>query len=214
MQIFQSARFQKSQVIACKLSSPQYVRSGLNDKGLDKIRSLVEEVARELELVIVDVKMTQQGRRRILLVTIHRRGGRITLDDCEKSSRLIEERLDALVSSSEEVTILASGYDLEVESPGIDRTLKSPSELTIFQGEKVEVKLKENHESLGQVFTGELGGYSDGRVVVANPLPLQVSSSKKAKKNAAMAPPPPPEVELKDGTYISIKLYPDLAKKA
>lgn len=186
----------------------------MNDKGLETIRPIVEEVAQGLGLVIVDVKLTQQGRRRVLLVTIHRRGGRITLDDCEKASRLIEERLDELVSSSEEVTILASGYDLEVESPGIDRTLKSATELTIFKGEKVEVKLKENHESLGQAFIGELGGYSNGKVVVVNPKPMQVSSSKKAKKAAAIAPPPPPEVELKDGTYISIKLYPDLAKKA
>lgn len=186
----------------------------MNDKGLDKIRSLVEEVARELELVIVDVKITQQGRRRVLLVTIHRRGGRINLDDCEKASRLIEERLDELVSSSEEVTLLTSGYDLEVESPGIDRTLKSASELTIFQGEKVEVKLKENHESLGQAFTGKLASYADGKVLIEDPQPMKVSTSKKAKKSAAAAPPPPPQVELKDGTYISIKLYPDLAKKA
>jgi ribosome maturation factor RimP len=185
----------------------------LNDSGLEKIKSIALEVTDKLELVLVDVKLTAQGKRRVLLVTIHRRGSRINLDDCEKASRALEERLDEL-ASGEEATPLASGYDLEVESPGIDRTLKTASELTIFTGEKVEVKLKETHESLGQAFTGELAGHANGVTRIINPQPLAVSSSKKAKQLAKAAPPPPPEVSVKDGSYISIKLYPDLSKKA
>ena len=88
-----------------------------------------ESLGRELKLLfeqrfiaqgfeLVDVIYRQEGRQLFLRILADRLGGGINLGECAQLSREISQALD-------EKNIIASGYMLEVSSPGLDRPLKS-----------------------------------------------------------------------------------------
>src|SRR5207253_11169791 len=84
-------------------------------------------------------------------------------------------------------------YLLEVQSPGIERQLKTEREIRIFSGNRVEIKSKEVIPELGDTFTGMLKGIDDGIVHIKKP--QAVIRSKKAKPHAVHKQPPD-EIEL------------------
>lgn len=142
-----------------------------------EILKLAEIEASPMGLAVVDTRLTQQGKHRSLEVTICRKGGRISLSDCELLSRKLEKVLD------EQATPLIEGaFNLEVQSPGLDRQLKTEREFEIFSGEQVEVKIKENLPSLGYTFTGKLQSFCQGVLTIADPKPLEEASAKQKKK--------------------------------
>lgn len=57
----------------------------------------------------------------------------ITLDDCERVSRAVSERLDA-------ADPIPGQYTLEVSSPGLERPLRSAAHFARFVGEAVSVE--------------------------------------------------------------------------
>jgi ribosome maturation factor RimP len=78
----------------------------------------------------------KQGRSRgVLTLTVDREGG-VSLDDCEAASRIA----DAYLETVEELT---APYVLEVESPGLDRQLWTPSDFVKFKGHRVRIRLVE-----------------------------------------------------------------------
>ena len=66
---------------------------------------------------LVDVICRQEGAQLFLSILADRLGGGINLGECAQISRQISRELD-------ERNIIASGYRLEVSSPGLDRLLK------------------------------------------------------------------------------------------
>jgi ribosome maturation factor RimP len=138
-------------------------------------------------------------------VTICKPGGRVGLDDCESVSRKLEALLE-----EQQPPVLEGAYVLEVQSPGIDRILKSDRDFAVFQGTTVEVKYRENLAGLGYSFRGQLVGRSADTVTIANPQPLapakrQVAGSK--SKPAAMAGIE--EVCLDNDRVVHVRLYPE-----
>lgn len=146
-------------------------------QSLERVINLAEHVTSPLGLTVVDARVTQQGKQRTIEVTIHRAGGRISLDDCETVSRELEKLLD----EQSEPIIPEGTYSLEVQSPGIDRKLRTPREYTVFAGEQVEILLKKPIASLGAEFRGKLAAFSDGQLFIEEP---QVVSTAKRKKKA------------------------------
>ncbi len=150
-------------------------------QALEQIIDLAQQVATPLGLSVLDVGMSQQGRQRSVAVTIFRPAGSISLDDCQTVSRQLEELLD-----NQSPHLIEGSYLLDVQSPGIDRQLKSDREFSAFSNHLVEVKTKETIGSLGSVFSGTLLAKNNGLVVIGNPRKVQQlsASSRKPKIKA------------------------------
>ena len=104
---------------------------------------------------LVDVEFKKEGPHRYLRVFIDKDGG-ITLDDCQKVSEALSEKLD-------ELDPIEENYFLEVSSPGLDRPLKKDADFERFKGELVEIKLYEpiNGQKL---LEGELVGLVEDHI--------------------------------------------------
>jgi ribosome maturation factor RimP len=74
----------------------------------------------------------------------------LTLQDCERLSRRISDRLD-------EADPIEEGYRLEVSSPGIDRPLTRPQDYDDWKGHEARINLREKTEGRKQ-YSGILVG--------------------------------------------------------
>lgn len=180
------------------------------DKTIEELLKLAESVVSNLGLLLVGVNISQQGKRRVVNVTIHRKGERITLDDCESVSRRLEQSLDAR-AESEDGPVIEGAYVLEVESPGIDRILKNESEYRIFRGETVELRLKESFQGLPLVLKGKLLEYEDSCLRIKNPISLEKPKGKNrgSKAEPTSEPNTAPEVAIPLAALYSVRLFPE-----
>ena len=114
---------------------------------------LLAPIVDSLGFTIVDVEYVKEGADYYLRAYIDKEGG-ITIDDCEKVSRLLEEELDRQ-------DFIPNAYILEVSSPGLGRQLKKEKHYLSNIGEIVDVKL---YKAVNKVkeFTGILKSYENG----------------------------------------------------
>jgi ribosome maturation factor RimP len=170
------------------------------------LSALAEKVADQFGLFIVEVKFGQLGKRRTLEVTIFRPDRPVSHTDCEQMSRSLEAVLDKQMASDE--PLLQGAYMLEVQSPGIDRVLKTAREFQIFAGQKVLVETKTKVGELGHNFVGILLGLADGTVKFAHAKP--VSRAKNSTDQSELK-----DVSVEHKQITKIRLYaPDLAPKS
>lgn len=151
---------------------------------LQGITELADNIADSVGVRIVEVKFGQQGKKRTLEVTIYRPDAPVSHDDCEQVSRLLDAAIEELEAKGE--PILDGLFMLEVQSPGIDRAIKTEREYRIFSGHKVQIESKEKIEDLGHNVVGVLLGLSEGLVKIAHveALAKPVKSSKKKTESA------------------------------
>lgn len=173
------------------------------NETLEAILAVAEKIAEPLGLNVVAVRFAQQGRKRTLEVTIHRHNGAVSLDDCEHVSRALDQYLDEQTAQGS--PLVEGPYMLEVQSPGIDRQLKSEREFRIFAGHKVIVQAREKVNGLGDKFIATLVGVDSG---VARFEQL-ASAQENTKKKEAI----PQELTLDLERVAQIKLYSDLLTK-
>ncbi|KXG75791.1 ribosome maturation factor RimP [Thermotalea metallivorans] len=124
---------------------------------VDIAEELVMPVIRENNFELVDIEYVKEGKDRFLRVYIDHKDG-ITLDDCQKVSEYLSDRLD-------EVDPIEESYYLEVSSPGLDRPLKKDEDFERFKGRMVEVYLYQAVEGK-KVMEGELLGLIDNHVAI------------------------------------------------
>ena len=86
----------------------------------------------------------------------------LDLSDCEKISRKLSEKLDALEAEGRDP--IEGGYRLEVSSPGIDRPLTRLSDYDDWTGHEARFTLFEPINGRKQ-FSGTLAGSADGNSV-------------------------------------------------
>lgn len=125
------------------------------------VEELAEPLAAESGYALVEISYVREAGRRILRVVLDKPGG-VTLDDCERFSHLLGDRLDALDPIPE-------SYALEVASPGLDRVLKRDRDFLLFRGRRVEVRTYAPPEGAPpgrNVLRGELLGLEDGKVAL------------------------------------------------
>ena len=95
-------------------------------------------VAAELDSLgfdLVELRMGGSKGRPVLDVRMDRRDlQKVSVGDCERASRAIEARLDALPDA------MAGRYVLEVSSPGMERPLKTAADWRRFTGCRANVK--------------------------------------------------------------------------
>lgn len=105
------------------------------NKTEEIIESLVLGIIPE-EYELVDTEYVKEGSQYYLRILVDRvaEDERISLEDCQKLSRLFSEMLD-------EKDPIKDQYMLEISSPGIDRALKKERDFAREKGKDVELKL-------------------------------------------------------------------------
>ncbi len=101
----------------------------------ERIAKLVQPVAEEQGVRIVDIEMAGSTRRPTVRLFIDRTGG-VTLDDCERFSRAVSALLDV-------EDVIPFSYVLEVSSPGLDRPLRNKGDFESAVGKLARVVTKE-----------------------------------------------------------------------
>ncbi len=149
---------------------------------IDQVREIVERVATDSGLEVVEVELRGSGKARMLRIVIDKpaaSGGDklagVTHEDCANLSREVGTILDV------EDVIPGNSYLLEVSSPGLDRKLLRPADYERFTGSKVKLKTR-NPVNGNQHFEGRLHSFREGR------LTLEVGASRKKARPGDAAP--------------------------
>ena len=128
---------------------------------VDHIRQLLDPILASLGLTFWDLEFQRQGPKWLLRIYIDRESG-VNLSDCESVSRDLSAALDV-------EDIITHAYQLEVSSPGLDRTLSKPEHFARFANSTIKIKVYQPIDGQ-KVFRGKLLGVSDeGRVKVEIP---------------------------------------------
>jgi len=124
----------------------------MSETVVEAIISLVMPVLQEKDLDLVDVLYRRESSGWVLRLFIDKEDG-VTLDDCTAVSREVSHLLDI-------EDIIEQAFNLEVSSPGLDRSLKSVGDFQRFAGRKAKVTTKEPIEG-NQVFMGRINKVED-----------------------------------------------------
>lgn len=101
---------------------------------ISKLKVNLEDDINNLGYELVDCEFVSEGKNKILRFFIYKDDG-ITIEDCEKVSNFLNEKLD-------ELDLIKSFYYLEVSSPDLSRPLKTDRDLERNKDELLNVKLK------------------------------------------------------------------------
>jgi ribosome maturation factor RimP len=104
------------------------------DATIDAIRDAVAPVVAGLGLELYDVELNGAGGTRTLRVTIDRAGG-VDLDAITDVTRALSPILD-------DDSTLPGSFLLEVSSPGVERTLRTPAHYVGARGCTVSIKVR------------------------------------------------------------------------
>ncbi len=125
------------------------------NKVLESVRAEVEPFLKREGYVLYHIDYVKEGKDRFLRVFIEKAPEPdekwptdVSMDDCEKVSRFISERLDDLDP-------IKHNYFLEVSSPGLDRPLLKDEDYVRYAGSLVDVRLYKSIDGK-KVFTGRL----------------------------------------------------------
>ena len=121
-------------------------------KICESVEKFIQPYAEQCGLDILDVEYVKKADGMNLTIVIDKEGG-ITLDDCEKLHRLIDEPLDELDPTE------GAAYTLNVSSPGLDRPYKTAHDYEKHIGTASEVSLFAPMEKLGKKFVAILENY-------------------------------------------------------
>ncbi|NVF10952.1 ribosome maturation factor RimP [Anaerococcus sp. AGMB00486] len=101
---------------------------------ISRLKENLETDINNLGYELVDCEFVSEGKNKILRFFIYKEGG-VTIDDCEKVSNFLNEKLD-------ELDLIKSFYYLEVSSPDLSRPLKTDRDLERNKDELLNLKLK------------------------------------------------------------------------
>ena len=119
----------------------------------EEIVRVAEVAAEEHGYEIVEVEITKQQPTRVI-ITVFRKEG-VNIDDCAEISRAINEGIDD--------DLIQGQYTLEVQSPGLDRPIRTKDDYRRNLGNKVEVHLYKKLNDRKD-FIGILTDYGDDTV--------------------------------------------------
>lgn len=114
---------------------------------MSQISLLKEKIEAEIsnqDVILYDVKWVQEGKMRILQVSIMREDGTMDIDTCAEMSSLIGDMLDR-------EDLISSEYYLEVCSPGAERELRSEEEIVKAVNEYIYIKFKNPKEGMDEI---------------------------------------------------------------
>ena len=133
---------------------------GIGDTLIEaKITEIIEDMMNELGFSLVRVRFLggQSGRNQLQIMIEPTEDREMTVEDCQMLSRHISVLLDV-------DDPIASAYNLEVSSPGIDRPLTRIDDFNRFSGELAKVTLRRMRDGRRR-FQGRLTGLSANQKV-------------------------------------------------
>jgi ribosome maturation factor RimP len=119
-----------------------------NQQIVERITSLVEPIARDESLELLEVEFNPGRGRWLVRIYIDKEGG-VTIGDCERVSREVERTLDV-------EDIIDQPYTLEVSSPGLTRALKKKSDFERYKGRRCRI-ITSSPMDMRSEFHGEIG---------------------------------------------------------
>lgn len=99
----------------------------------------LEKMIKECGVELYDTEVANENGRAIYRIYITKQGG-VSLDECEKVSRLLSPIFDVEPP-------ISGDYSLEVSSPGLERKLEKPSQFRQSIGELVKISALINGEN-------------------------------------------------------------------
>ena len=131
------------------------------EQKLEAIKSQISSMGVEL----VEVSFRKSGGRNVLTFLVDKEGG-VTLQDCvevnQRIGALFEEAFTNPMANEE---FIRGSYFLEVNSPGLDRPLKTEKDFLRAVGETLRVVYREEGNYTKTV-TGRLEAVKDGGIEV------------------------------------------------
>ncbi len=126
------------------------------ENTVEKLESLLRPTVESCGVSLWDVEFVREGPSFVLRITIDKENG-VDLEDCEKVHHAVDPVLDT-------ADPIESAYNLEVTSPGLERTLRKPAHALPCGGEKVEVSL---FAKVGdkKKYAGRLAAYVPGEAL-------------------------------------------------
>ena len=123
---------------------------------LDKIEKIVEEKIQKEGFDLEYIEFVKEGENNVLRVVIDKLNDNVSIDDCEKISRSIEDDVDKQIDKE---------YVLEVSSAGLERQLKNLKLYKKYIGNEIFVKLYKKQE-MGKEITGVLEAVDEKNNVI------------------------------------------------
>ena len=105
----------------------------MSERIVDKAKDIIQPVVEEMGYVFVDLEYKKEYSGNVLALTIDSPNG-ITINDCERVSRALDEPLDAY-----DVTD-GKSYSFNVSSYGLDRAFKTDYDFNKHIDKLVEIK--------------------------------------------------------------------------
>lgn len=119
---------------------------------------IAKPIADSLGLILWDVKFLKEGTKWYLRITIDKDGG-VGIDDCVDMHRAIDGPLD-------EADPIDQAYNLQVQSPGLERELTRDFHFEQYMGEKIQIRLIKAFEGTRD-YKGVLTAYDNESVTIA-----------------------------------------------
>ena len=124
----------------------------------ERVEELIKDKIENIGYDLYDVEYAKEGPNYYLRIFIDSENG-IDLNDCEKVSNEINEKLD-------EADYIKEQYYLEVSSPGVERILRKDRHLEQNIGKQVEAKLFKKDENGSKNYIGELKKFDEETVTI------------------------------------------------
>jgi ribosome maturation factor RimP len=118
-----------------------------------QVRALIEPSIVAMGFNLVQLKLNDSSKNRLLQIMAERPDGSMTLEDCEKISRQVSAVLDV-------EDIIPTAYRLEVGSPGIDRPLVTKADYEKYRGHTAKIETILPIQGRRR-FTGEIQAVED-----------------------------------------------------
>ncbi|MEG0546434.1 MAG: ribosome maturation factor RimP [Oscillospiraceae bacterium] len=119
---------------------------------------IAEPIAKELGLILWDVRFQKEGVNWYLRIFIDREDRPVDIDDCVNMSHAMDTPLD-------EQDPIDQSYSMQVSSPGIERELTRDFHFLKYLGEKVMIKLIHAANEKRE-YNGILELYDDGLITI------------------------------------------------
>lgn len=123
-------------------------------KGVEQI---VAPVLENIGYTLVEREIVTESGRFVLRLYIDREGG-VTIDDCARASRALEDIIEV-------EGVMPGGYNLEVSSPGINRPLRYKRDFERFTGSMIKLKTLEPIDGRGN-YRGVLKGLDGDDILI------------------------------------------------
>lgn len=122
------------------------------------VQEIAAPIAEELNLILWDIRWLKEGSDWHLHIYLDKEGG-VSLNDCEEFYHIFNPLLD-------ERDPIPHQYQLEIESPGIERALTKDFHFQSSVGKEIRINLIRPDESGTKVYTGELVSYDNGIICI------------------------------------------------